>query len=365
MDVVLLTTSTEGDRRRVAQAVEDRLKSAHPEITVESVDFFERFAPNLSVLGRFAYRQQPGFFPEGRGPFADLARRHPDHPLVRELERSGLERVQAYLEEGSPSAILSLHPAAALAAAEVGGAAGDAFRAALIDDWAPAPYWQHPDTDHYFVASEDVRADLVAKGLPWGSAQVVGVPLPPAFDALPAAGEARRAASLPERFTVLVRAESLAPGDTAEMVRGLAAGGLGVVVLAGTDAAARRVRESANARGVEVAGSGADVPRLLAASDVVVQPAGGIAMAEALAAGRPQILLGEAPAEEAGDVEFLVDHGAAMAAPAVPSAVRKAVFLAHHPGRLQEIAADGRTLVFPGAAKQVAERIAGVLAEPS
>jgi UDP-N-acetylglucosamine:LPS N-acetylglucosamine transferase len=372
MDVLIFSTSIEGDRRRVARSIEARIRASHPDLEVETVDFFERFAPGLAVLGRFAYQQQPGFFPDGAGGLADLAQAAPEHPLVRELERSGLDLARDYLEESGPSTILSLHPAAALVAAELKGAPSyEPFCAVLIDDWALGSYWRHPATDHYFVASEDARSDLVVRGVPWGAVQVVGVPMPEAFDApvaprpapsgtgAPVAGSRLDApAQTARRFTALVRAESMAAVEVLECAGALRAAGLGVVTLADTGAAARRLEAVLSERGFEVARAMGRARERLEESDVVIQPAGGLGMAEAVAAGRPQILTGQAPAEEELDVDFLLDHGAALMATGASAAARKALFLATHPSRAAEIAAASEALAFPAAAKQVAERMA-------
>ena len=156
-------------------------------------------------------------------------------------------------------------------------------------DMAVHPLWVHPGVDHVLAIHEAAAARARELGAQRVTPCVPAVA--PAFSA-PACRssrlDTRRRWTIPaDALVALVTSGSEGIGEVVDTARDLDGVGVHPVVLCGRNAALlRRVERS---RIGTALGWTDDVAALLAASDLVVQNAGGLASLEALAAGRPLI----------------------------------------------------------------------------
>ncbi|MDT0449239.1 glycosyltransferase [Streptomyces hesseae] len=159
-----------------------------------------------------------------------------------------------------------------------------------LTDPAPNRLWTHPGIDRYLTV---MRATAVEAAQRYGIAMSVGGPLvAPAFGQ-PVDEAVRRAvrrglAVPPDVRVVLLVSGALGSGDA---MTGVAAvrqvPGTVAVVLCGRNDRLRR--RAAALPGVVALGWCEDVPRLMAAADVLVHNAGGLALTEAMVAGLPAV----------------------------------------------------------------------------
>ncbi|AZQ74395.1 glycosyltransferase [Streptomyces luteoverticillatus] len=159
-----------------------------------------------------------------------------------------------------------------------------------LTDPAPNRLWTHPGVDVYLTALEATATEAAER---YGVAMSVGGPLvDPAFrrlvdEAVRRAVRAELGVS-PDRLMVLLAAGALGSGEvmaSATAVRDVP--GTVAVVLCGRNDRLRR--KAAASRGVVALGWRDDMPRLLAAADVLVHNAGGLSLTEALVAGVPAV----------------------------------------------------------------------------
>lgn len=369
LDILIFSASFGGGHKSAAAALEDYLRARHgDECSVEVVDFFERFAPSLNVLAKFAYHQSVQFFPQLYGTFFELTSRYPDSPVVRELTRVGFDAATRYLAQRQPDAIVSFYPLAGAVAAEAkhvglketGVSPGSQpYCATVITDYGAHAQWIHPATDDYFVAIKDVKDALAAQGVPWDRLHATGIPIRMRFADPPTREEARRRHGLAEGFTVLLMGGGMGIGDMRDLAEAIAGLGVETVAVAGANQKLfSQLKEIARRFGrVRALGWSEDVPDLMAAADLLVGRAGGLTVAEATAVGLPQIVISPIPGQELFNVDFLVNWGAALAARDVEDARGKVDFLTHHPERLTELASNAMRLGRPEATKQLGERV--------
>lgn len=368
MDIVVFSASFGGGHQSAAAAIKDYLAARYPdEVTVETVDFFERFTPNLNTLAKFAYQQSVQFFPHLYGTFFELTNRYPDSPVARELAQVGFEAAREFLAERRPHAVVATYPIAGSVAAEakermLAEGAGDRpipYCATVITDWGAHAQWMHPATDDYFVASRDMKEALASQGVGWDAVHATGIPIRPGFSHLPTKEAARARHGLEDRFTVLVMGGGSGWGLVRELAQATAELGVHVVAIAGhSERVFSQLKEVARRyRRVRALGWTDSVPELMAAADVLLGKAGGITVAEAAAAGLPQVVVSPIPGQELYNVDFLVNWGAALAARDVEDARAKVDFLAHHPERIQEMARNAAGLGRPDATKNLCDRV--------
>jgi UDP-N-acetylglucosamine:LPS N-acetylglucosamine transferase len=159
-----------------------------------------------------------------------------------------------------------------------------------LTDPAPHRLWVHPRLDAHLTVTEATAAEGSERyGVPMAAAG----PLAPAAFREPVDEADRRtlreALGVPEDHRMaLLMTGSLGLGDVMASVRAMrAACGTVPVVLCGRNERLRRRIEAVP--GVVALGWRDDVPRLMAAADVLVHNAGGLSLTEALVAGLPAV----------------------------------------------------------------------------
>ncbi|MBV8645578.1 MAG: glycosyltransferase [Candidatus Eremiobacteraeota bacterium] len=235
----------------------------------------------------------------------------------------------------------------------------------IVTDFVVHPFWMYKNVDAYAVATPEIRATMVGRGIDAARIGVDGIPVDSRFGAVPAdRGALRETMGLPRDGAVaLVMGGGLGLGPVAKTVRALARTTRPVtqVVIVGKNAKLeRRVAEEAKRNGadVRVLGFVENVFDWMHAADVLITKPGGLTTSEALAAGVPLALLRPLPGQEERNARYLVSRGAALRAARGDGDLCRAVDAvlgdAEVAARLRTAAA---ALAHPDAADRIAERI--------
>ena len=199
----------------------------------------------------------------------------------------------------------------------------------IVTDFVVHPFWIYKNIDAYAVATPEIRAALIGRGIDPARVGVDGIPVDPRFGIPPPdRGALREALGLPRDGTVaLVMGGGLGLGPVATTVRALARTSSAVtpVVIVGKNRRLEhRVAEEARRDGadVRVLGFVSNVFDWMRAADVLVTKPGGLTTSEALAVGVPLVLLKPLPGQEERNARYLVSRGAALRAPRPGDLVR-------------------------------------------
>lgn len=281
--VAVLTGSYGAGHNSAARELEVLLRDAG--CTVQVDDIVDLLPWRVGPLLRTAYYAQLRRRPGSWGTTLRLLEAgRPLHRLVTRLLGAAAARVVAATR--GCDLVITTHPFAAQAlghARERGLLRAPAVT--YFTDTSVHALWVHRGIDLHLaiheVAAEDARQ--------WGAAATVVAPLVP-----PVAPPSR---SLPAdplgslgvgRPRALVTGGSLGMGDLERSCRDILAGSaMTPVVLCGLDESLRR--RLARIPGVVALGWREDAPALMAASDCIVQNAGGFTSLEALASGTPVV----------------------------------------------------------------------------
>jgi processive 1,2-diacylglycerol beta-glucosyltransferase len=243
-----------------------------------------------------------------------------DSPLAFGATRLGVNRLAARLDALAPDAVVSVHatPAAAMSALAAEGRRLPPHTT-VVTDFVAHSQWIARGIDRYCVAAEEVGREFVARGIPHERVVVTGVPLRPPFETAVNPAAARRALQLRADVpVVLVMAGSYGTvGRLPDVARALGrqSGAVQGVIVAGRDTAlVERLRRLTAATTTRVLGYADDVRTLMAAADLLVTKAGGMTLAEAMAAELPMLLYGSLPGQERRNERFASRAGVALAA---------------------------------------------------
>lgn len=354
--ILIFSVDIGGVNRAVADALAHYLRSSHGAGTeVRVIDVLETAMPAVSVLARLAYQQADPLVPEFLGSLEQLSARAADNLVVRDLHERGLAAAEHLIDDFGADAVISTSALAGAIATEA-LRTRHAVSATVLPDFDTRGSWLHPETSLYFVATRDVREDLVVKGLAWERVVESGTPLRrPTAD-----GESitRKSLGLLDRFTVLL-AEGGGGGDLRDIAAGLLPTGVQVLVPSPGNARVRRRLESLaeSEPNMHLLGQTSETNRMVAVSDLLVGVAGGTAVRGALAMGVPVIVRSPVPRQELGNVDYIVNRGAGLVARDQDDVLEKVHFLSRHTERLGQLRQNAEELGRSTATQTVCERV--------
>lgn len=362
--VLILSAPYGAGHERVAEALAAGFRAEGAR--VEVADHFRRFVPRPFVRASLTLfwamlRWAPGLWGLAYGLSVRMDSRS---AAMVGLGRLGAARLRRHLEATRPDLVVHVHPtpAGALAWLEAKGAVR-VPHGVVLTDFVAHPQWFPAGLDRYFVATEEIRCSVIARGVPAERVVASGIPIGAVFG-VPADRLAARAALEIEadRPAVLVTGGMRGTlGGIAEVCAALAGASMPfrAVVVCGDHArlAATLGRRHAGDARFRIFGRVSDMERLMAAADVVVSKAGGVTVAEALALGRPLVLYRSLPGQERGNEVYLERAGAAILARDRAVLGRVLGELLGDPARLARCAAAARQLARPDAASVVAKEM--------
>ena len=328
----------------------------------------------------------PGFRRLYRQTYFDLVRTAPDFVdwvgkrLDRrpQEQRTRQERVMARLSElisrslvrlvraSSPDIIVHTH---FLPPAIVRAKRFDIPEAVVVTDYAAHNLWLQTGIRRYFVATAEIAAHLQGVGVEGDRVRVSGIPISPRFRTLEAKADARAALGLAlERDVLLLMASGLEAGTFRSLLSWLQElkWPLTVFIICGrsSDLISVAERELLGYSGLInflVLGFVEDIPRYMAAADLLVGKPGGLTTSEALAASLPFGVVSPYPLQEEANANFLLERGVGFRLEPLTIAPYKLGHFFKDTRKREEMQRAARALAHPAAAADV---IRSLLDEP-
>jgi processive 1,2-diacylglycerol beta-glucosyltransferase len=190
------------------------------------------------------------------------------------------------------------------------------FIATVITDFEAHALWLVPCTDLYCVAARHTQARLLARGVPPSKALVTGIPVARKFQDVPARRAARKTLGLRDDLPVLlVLGGGFGLGPVGEIVQSLnqLTTPVQVAVVCGRNEALRKELATLERKHpTHLLGFVGNMQEWMSAADLVLTKPGGMTTSEALAVGRPIVVLNPIPGQEEANSDFLLEHGAAI-----------------------------------------------------
>jgi processive 1,2-diacylglycerol beta-glucosyltransferase len=239
----------------------------------------------------------------------------------------------------------------------------------VVTDFVVHPFWIYPNIDAYAVATPEMGATLIGRGIAPERVRVDGIPVDLKFaDRSRSRAAVRASLGLsPDRPVVLIMGGGLGLGPVAATRTALAELGRDVTVVAivGRNAALEaRVRRAARDSHVEtrVLGFVDNVAEYMLASDVLLTKPGGLTAAEALSAELPMIMVRPLPGQEERNARYLASRGAAVRASRRGDLASALAGILDEPDRVASLRRAAEQIRMPFAAETIAERIAQLAA---
>jgi len=272
-----------------------------------------------------------------------------DNPDVEEVTREARElltilssfRTKKILKKFNPAAVICTQavPAIALAAERRRGHLPIPL-IGIITDFGVHAYWLHREIDLYLVGHNDVKQELMRRGIEERKIRVTGIPIDPKFGGLVNPAEEKKFLRLdPHKKTILLMGGSRGYGllhETIEAIQSLPLRTQMIVVCGKNKRLFNQLSKLSSKKwDIQVFGYVREMNRLMSAADVLITKPGGLTTSEALASRVPLIAINPIPGQEERNVNFLLRHRAARIARTTEDLKKNLLDLFRYPSKLE------------------------------
>jgi len=342
--VLIATVTAGGGHLAAAAALDEAWRALRPRDVVERLDVLTLFSPLHRRIYSEGYVKLAMHTPELYGL---VFRKTDDLKVTRRLNRlqrlfpsPSRRRFTQHVRQFKPDAVLCTHfmPLEVLEQIETAserrvprgrGAHGKVsaamtrpsdrkpspFVASIITDFEAHALWMTSCVDLYCVAAEETRARLVARGASPENIVATGIPIAAKFSTRSDARTIRKALGLRDDLSLLlVLSGGFGMGRVGRILGPLdrVSRPVQVVVVCGRNEELRReIVGRRHKRPTRVLGFTTNMHEWMTAADLIITKPGGLTSSEALALGRPLLILDPIPGQETANSDFLLEHGAA------------------------------------------------------
>lgn len=367
--VLILSAPYGSGHDRVAEALAQAFEAEGA--LVDTADHFRRFVSPMFVRSSLAlFWTILRWAPRLWGLAYALSARLPTRsPAMSGMDRLGARGLRGYLAGTRPDVVVHVHPTPAGAMSWLRGRGEtDIPHAIVLTDFVAHPQWIYPGLDRYFAPADEVRAGLVARGVPADRVVTSGIPIDPAF-AMPPDRIACRAALEVSGDTPVILVTGGMRGalggiaETCEVLAGLPVRFAAVAVCGEHGGLARALATRfAGDRRFRILGRVTEMHRVMGAADLVVTKAGAVTCAEALALELPLVFCRSLPGQERANEACLVRAGAGLRVAGPDALAAGLLDLLRDPAHRAGYAAAARRLRRPEAGRTVAKEMLALAA---
>jgi len=287
---------------------------------VKLINLFAESHPIMDAFTRYLYMKSCSYTPEMYGWSYYMTKNMPqDTFLAHWFHSFGIHRLKEILICEKPDAIIQTFPFLAMSELKRHLDSLDIPAYTLITDFMLHHRWIHSGTNKYFVATKDLKKQLVMRGIPPEKIIISGLPLRPSFyKRIDSSSLYQKYGLRHERETILVMAGAYGILQGLErMVHSLLEKEeVQILVVCGKNKKLldRMKDQFSQKSSVRIYGFVQSIEELMAVSSCVVTKAGGVTLSESLVMGLPIFVYRPLPGQEKENAIYLQKNGAALVA---------------------------------------------------
>lgn len=366
--VLFLMSDTGGGHRAAAEAISAALKQRHGDaVETELVDVFRHYSP-------FPHNRFPEFYPWlvnhavwvwGIGYQIAAAHPRPAKFFSKRNYRAMRTGLQRMIDEHAADVVVSVHSVITRPALNAYMTLPERppFLVVVTDLVTTPMFWYDSRAERTLVPTKTALERGLLGEVPAEKMRITGLPVHPQFiESLPDKNEARESLGwqrdLPA-VLMLSGGDGMGPVyETAQAINALRLPCQLAIVAGRNKALKRKLDRSHWNQPTFVYPFVRQMPRLMAAADILVTKAGPATIMEACIAGLPMILSDCIPGQEEGNVTHVVENNAGVFAPK-PQLVAETImqWLKDDAQEMRERAANARRIAQPDAVWQIAEEV--------
>ena len=322
MRVLIATVTAGGGHLAAAAALEEAWRAARLHDTLEKVDVLDFASKFYRKLYIETYVKVVEHVPEF---YALMFKKTDNHQEVRKA--TSFRRTFAhhtnkgfakYLKQFRPDVVLCPHylPLEIIGHLKNKEEDHQPFTVCIVTDFEAHAFWMEPSADFYCVAAEETKGSLIARGVSPHQVVVTGIPVGSKFSIKLNPQEIRKKYGLRDDLPVLlVLSGGFGMGPLEEILTELdkVSGNFHTVVVAGRNEELRqKICCQDRTHPTQVLGFTRNMHELMTVADLIITKPGGLTTSEAMAIGKPILVLNPIPGQESANSDFLLEHGAAV-----------------------------------------------------
>lgn len=306
--LILYANYGEG-HKMAAKAIEAKLKAAIPRADIKTADFLGDTFPISDWVMRKLYLQTFSWAKPIYKQLFYLTKDFSVDSTMFSVPSTLLSlKMEHYLIDFKPTMIISTFPTITGILSKIKERDRYTFKLyCVITDYVAHSQWLYHSVDRYFVPTEQIRLDLIRRGIPPASVQTTGIPVMPQFE-------------IKNNKQYLYKKWGLAPHKPVVL---LSAGAFGVIPIKKSCEAL--IRACPDVQFVVVCGRNdklyqqlSQIPKLIPlpfsnemhelmqVADLFITKAGGLSISEAIVSELPMILFKSQPGQETENVKYLI-----------------------------------------------------------
>lgn len=363
--ILFLMSDTGGGHRAAAEALRDAILSKY-EAEVKLIDVFRAYSP-------FPFKYMPEFYPwlinHSKSSWRVGYKLSDSRSSARTLSRgmyvtmeSGMKQM---LRDNPADVVVCVHSVLTRVSMQalLSFEQRPPFVCVVTDLVSTHMFWYDRRADRTLLPTQPAYERGLMAGLKPEQMRVTGLPVHPNFaKSLTDKASARKALGWdPNLPAILMVGGGEGMGPIYKTARALNQRHMRcqLGIIAGRNQALQeRLKESEWNQPTHIYGFVNDMPRLMAAADILVTKAGPATISEACIAGLPMILYDAIPGQETGNVDYVVENNAGVFAPS-SRAVAESVqdWLAEGHRGLERRSRNARRLGRPNAVWDIADEV--------
>ncbi|QGQ94735.1 glycosyltransferase [Paenibacillus psychroresistens] len=316
--ILLLYASYGNGHLQVSSSLQESFKQ-YGVSRVSMIDLFAEAYPQFNELTKFLYRKSFTLFPHIYGWLYYGTKKMQHDSLISQWFHSfGLQKLEEIMAIEKPDLIISTFPM--LAIAEFKKRTGSKLPLYMVlTDYELHNRWIHQEINKFYVASKELKNQIVHSGIPQNRVKVSGIPVKTAFinpsveDSL---HEIYGFSRSPEKETILIMAGAYGSlMQVKNICNQLAANeGLQLIIVCGSNNSLLKDMEKAfmNHPRVLLFGYYERIYELMSLASLVITKPGGITVSEAISLCKPMLLFRPVPGQERENAKYLSEKGAAL-----------------------------------------------------
>ncbi|MCL6455161.1 MAG: glycosyltransferase [Alicyclobacillus sp.] len=368
--VLVLTASFGEGHNQAGTAVSEALRRDGAE--VKMIDYVDWLNPTFRSVATFTLLQGVQKMPSLYGLFyKSMSRMNPDSSLQKRLNQLGLTRMKQQIRSFTPDAVVSTFPVPTGIVSELREMGWTSIpNIGILTDYTTNGQWVKKHIDMYFVATEDIKRELMGRGVPGEKISAPGMPVRSKFverslsDLAGMRTELRAQHGLRTDVPLIMMMGGGAGllGDISDWEKLMKQDGAQYVVICGRNERLYRKLVALETERVRILGYVTNIDEWMAMADLIVTKAGGITVSECMTMELPMLVYRPIPGQEDFNAQFAIHHGFAVKAKDFPAARRLIGDLTTHPERLEEMRANARRAKRPEAASEIARTVLDLIA---
>lgn len=326
MKVLITHVSAGAGHRKAAEALYEYLRENRPDLELKLIDILDYTNPIFKFLYSSVYIFVISKLPYVWYFFYRFSFYFSDNILRYMIDYLNCLSFAALLKREKPDFVLSTHfLASSVITIFKKKASFNLKLISVITDYNLHPFWVGEGVDIYIASCDNLRQDLMKRGVETRKIRTYGIPAQPKFYQLSDRKViAEKLGVLPSEFTILIMTGAIGIGPIEQIIESLA-GSVQFLVVCGSNKRLFQRLTDLGLKMLKVYPLVDNVDELMSVSDVVLTKAGGLTITESLVKSLPMVFFANIPGLETANADIIVSLGAGFRAETV-KIIREAIF---------------------------------------